>query len=121
MPGDRMTTTLPRARRSSAPPRPACRGEAGRAELSTQAASCRANRRHSARPTKVLAGYVDELGRHREIVGCGGAHGSRLVIDRDRLTSGDRRLVAHLGADEPAENARIVCDLYIEDERKRCR
>jgi hypothetical protein len=64
---------------------------------------------------------MDELGRLRDIVSCGGAQGSRLVIDRDRLTSGDRRLVAHLGADEPAENARIVCDLYVGEERKRCR
>ncbi len=113
-----MTTTLPRTRRSTVPSRPACRGEA---ELSTQASPCRTRRRRSARASKVLASYVDELGRPRDVVSYGAAHGSRLVIDRDRLTSGDRRLVAHLGADEPAENARIVCDLYMGDDRKRCR
>ncbi|HYM46090.1 MAG TPA: hypothetical protein VES65_08025 [Solirubrobacteraceae bacterium] len=43
-------------------------------------------------------------------------------MDRDALTLGDRRLVAHLGADEPAENAALVCDRYLQDTwRGRCR
>lgn len=116
-----MSTTLPRVRRSTASSRPPRRGEVDRAEVSTPVSSCRASRRRSGRASRVLASYVDELGRPRDIVSCGAAHGSRLVIDRDRLTSGDRRLVAHLGADEPEENARIVCDLYMGDDRKRCR
>jgi hypothetical protein len=37
-----------------------------------------------------------------------------LVVDRDAGTLADGRLVAHLGADEPQENAAIVCDRYLE-------
>jgi hypothetical protein len=45
-----------------------------------------------------------------------------LVVDRDAATLGDRRLVAHLAADEPPENARLVCRLYLGDTRgRRCR
>jgi hypothetical protein len=47
-----------------------------------------------------------------------------LVIDRDELTRDDRRLVAHLAADEPAENGTLICAAYIEDVRRsgiRCR
>jgi hypothetical protein len=47
-----------------------------------------------------------------------------LVIDRDAATGEDRRLVAHLGADEPRENADIVCGHYLEAVRlsaHRCR
>jgi hypothetical protein len=45
-----------------------------------------------------------------------------LVVDRDALTLGDRRLVAHLAVDEPAENAALVCAHYLRDARRgRCR
>jgi hypothetical protein len=47
-----------------------------------------------------------------------------LVVDRDAATLGDRRLVAHLDADEPAANAALVCERYLEGdpgERRRCR
>jgi hypothetical protein len=44
-----------------------------------------------------------------------GFAGSVLVVDRDADTLGDRRLVAHLGPDEPRENAAIVCGRYLED------
>jgi hypothetical protein len=44
-----------------------------------------------------------------------GFAGSVLVVDRDADTLGDRRLVAHLGADEPPENAAVVCRLYLDD------
>jgi hypothetical protein len=54
----------------------------------------------------------------REIVCLPGAGGSRLVIDRDALTGHDRRLVAHLAADEPSENARIISEVYLADENK---
>jgi len=51
-----------------------------------------------------------------------GYAGSVLVVDRDAHTSGDRRLVAHLGADEPAANAELVCRHYLSDPRGRwCR
>jgi hypothetical protein len=42
-----------------------------------------------------------------------------LVLDRDATTGEDRRLIAHLGGDEPIENARIVCDHYMEAVRLR--
>jgi hypothetical protein len=42
-----------------------------------------------------------------------------LVIDRDAATGEDRRLVAHLACDEPAENAEIVCEHYLEAVRLR--
>ena len=38
-----------------------------------------------------------------------------LVVDRDALTLGDCRLVAHLAADEPVQNAALVCDHYLND------
>jgi hypothetical protein len=41
------------------------------------------------------------------------------VLDRDATTGEDRRLVAHLAGDEPSENARIVCDHYLEAVRLR--
>ncbi|HXC24032.1 MAG TPA: hypothetical protein VNU28_05560, partial [Solirubrobacteraceae bacterium] len=48
--------------------------------------------------------------------------GSVLVLDRDAATLCDRRLVAHLAADEPRENAEIVCNHYLQDTRGRwCR
>jgi hypothetical protein len=34
-------------------------------------------------------------------------------VDRELGTGADRRLVAHLGADEPDENAELVCDEYL--------
>ncbi|HEY2140622.1 MAG TPA: hypothetical protein VGG98_01025 [Solirubrobacteraceae bacterium] len=45
-------------------------------------------------------------------------------MDRDAITLGDRRLVAHLAADEPAGNAALVCRRYLEEthgSRHRCR
>jgi hypothetical protein len=68
----------------------------------------------------VLGRYRDRVGRPREIVIRPGAGGSLLVIDRDPGTLSDRRLVAHLAADEPAANAALVCEHYLADCR-RCR
>jgi hypothetical protein len=65
--------------------------------------------------------YLDERRRRREIVCRAGATGSRLVIDRLAGAGADERLVAHLAADEPAKNARIVCEAYLADARKACR
>lgn len=62
-----------------------------------------------------LGRYTSFDGRPREIVARPGTGGSVLVIDRDANTLCDRRLVAHLAADEPAENVGIVCALYLED------
>jgi hypothetical protein len=43
------------------------------------------------------------------------ARGSTVVLDRDAATGADRRLIAHLGAEEPQENAELVCRHYLED------
>jgi hypothetical protein len=71
-----------------------------------------------------LGRYTDHHGRTRELLAQAGARGSLLVIDRDEATLEDARLLAHLGADEPAENAAIVCAEYLrgaEADRCRCR
>ncbi|MFI5005340.1 MAG: hypothetical protein ACHQE6_10040 [Solirubrobacterales bacterium] len=69
-----------------------------------------------------LGRYTDPEGRPREVVALPGHAGSVLVIDRDGATLGDRRLVAHLAADEPPENAGLVCRHYLQDPRRRtCR
>ena len=47
--------------------------------------------------------------------------GSVLVIDYQLDTLGVGRLVARLAPDEPAENAQIVCDLYLADNERRGR
>ena len=69
----------------------------------------------------VLAQYTDSRGRPHEIVLRAGAGGSLLVIDHDTVKFGDRCLVAHLAPDEPAKNARVVCDQYLADARRGCR
>ena len=69
-----------------------------------------------------LARYTDAEGRLREVLARPGHAGSVLVLDRDATTLGDRRLVAHLAADEPPENAALVSRHYLRDPRgRRCR
>ena len=69
-----------------------------------------------------LAGYRDERGCARDLLALSGHGGSVLVLDRDAATLGDRRLVAHLAADEPRCNAELVCDHYLQDVKGRwCR
>jgi hypothetical protein len=66
--------------------------------------------------------YTDLRGRLRELVVCPGAFGSLLVIDRDSATLCDRRLLAHIPADEPSANAALVCRLYLQERDPRpCR
>jgi hypothetical protein len=66
-----------------------------------------------------LGRYTDHrVGAAREVICLPGAGGSTLVIDRLAATHADARLVAHLAADEPAENARIVSEVYLADESK---
>jgi hypothetical protein len=62
-----------------------------------------------------LVRYVDRHGRQRELIVEAGYAGSVLVVDRDRASRRDGRLVAHLGADEPHENAVLVSRRYLED------
>jgi hypothetical protein len=76
------------------------------------------------RKQRLLARYSDLQGHPRVVIAREGAAGSVLVIDRDRATQRDCRLVAHIGGDEPAENAAIVCGHYLEqavEDRCRCR
>jgi hypothetical protein len=81
-----------------------------------------AESRESKRDARCLARYRDPRGLLRELIVRRGAAGSVLVLDRDATTRRDRRLVAHLGADEPRENAKLVCDRYVQDaHRGRCR
>jgi hypothetical protein len=69
-----------------------------------------------------LARYVDAEARTRELLAVPGHGGSVLVLDRDAATLCDRRLVAHIAADEPPENVALVCRHYLEDSRGRwCR
>jgi hypothetical protein len=81
-------------------------------------------RRGPSRHQNVLGRYVDCEGMPREVVARQGLGGSVLVIDCDAATLADRRLVAHLGADEPRGNAALVCTSYLEHARRglcRCR
>jgi hypothetical protein len=69
-----------------------------------------------------LGRYTDATGRAREVIAGRRGDGGVLVVDRDALTLCDRRLVAHLAADEPAGNAALVCTHYLRDaHRGRCR
>jgi hypothetical protein len=66
-------------------------------------------------PERSLGQYTDRLGRIREVLACSAAHGTVLVVDREASTLLDCRVVAHLGSDEPAVNADLVCSLYLRD------
>jgi hypothetical protein len=71
-----------------------------------------------------LGQYTDRHGRAREVLSSPGAAGSVLVLDRDRASHGDLRLVAHLAADEPSENAALISASYLQSaavDRSRCR
>lgn len=69
-----------------------------------------------------LGRYTDAAGRAREVIAGRRGDGCVLVVDRDAITLGDRRLVAHLAVDEPVENAALVCAHYLQDaHRGRCR
>jgi hypothetical protein len=65
-----------------------------------------------------LGRYCDWRGRSREIVTLPGAGKSVLVLDRDATTLGDRRLLAHLAADEPPENAELVSRCFLRQVRR---
>lgn len=69
-----------------------------------------------------LGGYIDHRGKRRELVAYRGPGQSTLVIDHEHGSRADCRLVAHLAADEPVSNARVVASVYLADERRpRCR
>jgi hypothetical protein len=92
-------------------------GAAPRADLAHTRRERRGRPEH--RP---LGRYTDWEGRPREVIARAGSAGSVLGVNRDATTLGDRRLVAHLAADEPGENAALVCSRYLEEARGRgCR
>jgi hypothetical protein len=74
------------------------------------------------RRTQSLGSYAAlETEQTREVVVIERPDGSALVVDYQLGTLTDGRLVAHLSPDEPPQNARIVCDLYLADDTGRCR
>jgi hypothetical protein len=80
--------------------------------------------RGACRKPRLLDRYTDWRGCSREVIAQPGLAGSVLVVDREVVHRGDGRLVAHLAADEPAENAALVCMRYLEQAtsgRCRCR
>jgi hypothetical protein len=80
-------------------------------------------RQHVSRGVQRLGHYTaqDPIQR-RVILAQARADGSTLVIDCVEDTLTDQRLVAHLPADEPAKNTRLMCDIYLADSaRGRCR
>lgn len=76
-----------------------------------------------ARRRRRIGCYRDECGIRRELIARAGSSGSLLVIDRRPSSACDERLLAHLPADEPFENAVLVCRRYLEDgpARRGCR
>jgi len=83
----------------------------------------------SAPPASAQTQRTRSLGRYsapdteqeRELLRVRRPDGSTLVIDYQLGTLSDGRLVAHLSPDEPAENARIICELYLADDERRGR
>jgi hypothetical protein len=78
----------------------------------------------------LIAVHVRRLGDYvpygarpaREVLAVTRPDESILVLDALAGTLADARLIAHLHPDEPAENARIVSEMYLADEsRGRCR
>jgi hypothetical protein len=93
--------------------------ERSRSRVSSQSRTRR--KRCALRGRRSLGRYCDWRGRSREIVAVAGAGGSVLVLDRDAITLGDRRLLAHLAADEPPENAAVVSRCFLSQARRaRC-
>src|SRR5207245_11800284 len=104
-----------RVRRSGQ--RPASGGPSTRRAMSTIAPPRPRRRRRGGAPTPTrpapLVTYTDDFGIRRELVCVAGAGATRLVIDRLLDGAGDRRLVAHLAADEPPQNAAHVAGAYL--------
>jgi hypothetical protein len=103
---------------SIAPTAPTAQRTSARRERARRRAGDRRERAVSA--DRVLGRYADRDGGPREVIARAGAAGSVLVIDRQRVTHDDPRLVAHLAADEPPENAELVCRCYIRDVAAGC-
>ncbi len=101
------------------PPKPLARRSArrdpGPSPRAGHARSRQRRPRGAHRQQRTLARYTDALGRDREIVAQQGYGGSLLVVDSELASGEDRRLVAHLAADEPTVNAGLECERYLQD------
>jgi hypothetical protein len=104
-----MTATLAPA------PRPRRRNARRHAGAASHARTAGATSTSSGDAHRLLGQYTERDERIREVIARPGAAASTLVVDRDRRTLGDERLVAHLAADEPPENAALVCERYLQD------
>ncbi len=62
---------------------------------------------------RLLTRYRDRTSELREVIALGGVGATTLLVDRNALSRGDCRLLAHLGPEEPARNAAIVCTDYL--------
>lgn len=78
-------------------------------------------REHAHGLAQRLARYTRPSSLVREIVALPGAQASRLLVDRLAGGLSDHRLLAHLSADEPAQNAKLICHMYLADPRRACR
>jgi hypothetical protein len=113
-----ITTSAPR---SHAPSRRRAAVRIERARRRPTAPVRAQRRRSAAHERRTLGSYRDWSDRPREIVALPGAGESVLVLDRDAITLGDRRLLAHLAADEPPENAVVVSRCFMRQARRaRC-
>ncbi len=116
-----MSPATTSASRSHAPSRRCAADRVQRARRRPTAPVRAQRRRSAARDRRTLDSYRDWSDRPREIVALPGAGESVLVLDRDAITLGDRRLLAHLGADEPPENAAVVSRCFmLQARRARC-
>jgi len=104
-----MTRALSSTPQRSATPR--------KMRLGSRSQGARQATRHGAREdrNRLLGRYTDSRGSARELIARRGAAGSVLVVDCDSATRADCMLVAHLAADEPPENAALICGQYLTD------
>ncbi len=102
---------------TASPPPPVARRSAhnkpGASPRAGRTGSRQRRARSADRKQRTLARYTDTAGRAREIVAQQGHAGSVLVVDGELASRGDRRLVAHLAADEPTGNAALECERYL--------
>jgi hypothetical protein len=91
------------------------RGSGREPAASARRRRARDQRKRKRADRRLLGRYTDRHGHSREVITRQGEAGSTLVIDRECLTHADSRLVAHLAADEPAENAAVVWRDYLQE------
>ena len=116
-----MSPATTSASRSHTPSRRCAADRVQRARRRPTAPARAKRRRSAAHERRTLGSYRDWSDRPREIIALPGAGESVLVLDRDAITLGDRRLLAHLAADEPPENAALVSRCFmLQARRTRC-